>query len=143
MQTSNQTAALDRRSVSIIYGALVVGAVLTLVGFGLVREVVSQEPPDLPLLAVRLVAFAELAAVVVIARIVRMRIQPYDGATDEHAWWRHHGARGIIIWALAEGSTLFGAVLWFISGDRLILAGVAGVSLALLVAFRPARLLQA
>jgi hypothetical protein len=133
---------MNRQSAQIIHGAMVVGVVMIVVMFAVVRQV-SQPEPLLELLWIlRLIALANVVGVMVLARIFRSQLSPLNAPEDADAWWRAHSAPVLIIWALAEGAALLGAVFWLLTGDMPILVGVGGVSLMVLLANRPAMLLE-
>jgi hypothetical protein len=50
-------------------------------------------------------------------------------------------ARAMVVWAVAEGAALAGAMFWLLTGDFVILAVVTGVALVLLAANRPGALM--
>ena len=85
----------------------------------------------------RVAAVGVLLLSVMAMRIVRGSMDPVGHREDRDAWWRANFPRAIVVWALAEGSALAGAVFWVVTGDFAILAAVTGVSLALMVWNRP------
>lgn len=130
------------RRLSVVHSALVVGVVVIMLVFGVVRELATfQSAPEL-LTVFRIVAFAELAAVVLVARVLWGRVSPLREAANVVQWWSGQAGRLIIVWSLAEGAAMLGGVLWLLTGDRLILVGVTGVALALLVMYRPSRVAE-
>ncbi|NIN11488.1 MAG: hypothetical protein GTN62_08280 [Gemmatimonadales bacterium] len=130
-----------RRTATLIHGAMVTGVVLIIVVFVFLRQAIEQEPYRDLVLVFRIVALAELVFAAILIRVVRHRMAPFEPAGDEAEWWRAHLAQAVIIWALAEGAALLGAILWFLTADVALLVGVAGVALALLVLNHPRALL--
>ena len=120
---------------------MVTGVGLMVVVFQFLRQVIDQEPYQDLVLVFRIVALAELVIAVILIRMVRRRMEPFALGGDEVAWWRAHMAQAIIVWALAEGAVLLGAIFWLLTGDLVLLAGVAAVALALLVMNHPRALM--
>lgn len=125
-----------------LHRILVFGVALTVVVLGVVRTTVSLDPPaDLtPLL--RLAALALLVGGYVMMRVVRARITPLGAGADRRSWWVQESGKIVLVWAIAEGIAMTGAICWFLTGDLVMLIGVVGAALAVLVMNRPGRLME-
>jgi len=131
---------MSRQSAQIIHTAMVAGVVMIVAVFAVVRQVSQPEPLAELLWILRLIALANVVGVMVLARIFRSQLSPLTAAENEDAWWRANSVPVLVMWALAEGAALVGAVFWLLTGDMPILIGVSAVSLLVLVANRPAAL---
>ncbi len=136
-----QRQGLTRASALVVHGALVMGVIVIAVTLGAVRAVAAP-PIDGQVWLFRLVAFTALIIALVLIRLVRLRIAPVATGGDDEAWWRRHSPLVLLLWMAAEGTAFLGAVLWFVSDDAVILIVVTTVSLALLIANRPSRLVS-
>jgi hypothetical protein len=119
---------------------MVAGVVMIVVMFAVVRQVSEPEPLAELLWILRLIALANVVGVMVLARIFRSQLSPLAAAENEDAWWRANSVPVLVVWAVAEGAALVGAVFWLLTGDMPILIGVSAVSLLVLVTNRPAAL---
>jgi hypothetical protein len=133
---------MNRQSGRIIHTAMVVGVVMIVVMFAIVRQASQPEPLAELLWVLRLIALANVVGVMVLARIFRSQLGPMEAAENEDDWWRANSAPVLVVWALAEGAAVLGAVFWLLTGDMPILVGVSAVSLMVLVANRPGALAE-
>jgi hypothetical protein len=120
---------------------LVFAVALMVLVIAALRPAFGFDPMHQLTLAFRVAAAGVLLMSVIAMRIVRGGMEPAGRSDDSDAWWRANFPRAVVVWALAEGSALAGAVFWVVTGDFAILAGVTGVSLGLLVWNRPAVLM--
>lgn len=99
---------------------------------------------DLPrfIPAFRMAALIVMVAQVIVVRLSRARIAPLPPDGDENAWWNAHLVPALLIWAVGEAVVLLGTLFFFLAGDPLMLAMVAGGFLLLFLS-RPGRLMQA
>ena len=133
---------MNRLSARIIHTAMVAGVVMIVAMFAVFRQISQPQPLEELLWILRLIALANVVGVMVLARIFRSQLQPLQAAEHEDAWWRSYAVPVLLVWALAEGAAIVGAVFWLLTGDMPILVGVSAVSLMVLVANRPARLVE-
>ena len=129
------------RVFAIVHAMLVVGVAVILIVLGVVRSVVALEPMSDLVPIFRLVALGVLVAGYLVMRVLRAGI-PALGSGDSSAWWTEHGRRALMLWVVAEGIAVAGAVLWLVTGDALLLVGVSGVAFALVLMNRPGRLVE-
>ena len=129
---------MNATTARVLHAALVAGVVLTLAALTLARPLTAFEGVPLPLATLRLVAFATAVVLLGVSRVLRMRLPASDGEKGLPGWWEAHGRQVLVLWALAEGTATIGAVLWFLSGDAVVLAIASGVGLLLLLTWRPA-----
>jgi hypothetical protein len=125
----------------ILYTALFAGVVFLapiIVALRLVTTVVDL-PEAVPVL--RIAAVVLLVVLALTARRLRERMAPLGPGGDENAWWNAHLGSALIVWALSEGVALLGSVLFFVTGDVLMLVLLAG-GFVLLVQSRPSRLMD-
>lgn len=129
---------MNGASARVLHAALVAGVVVMLGALTLVRRAAGVPVAPLPVSALRLAGFA--AAIVALAtnRALRMGLPAFGGERDGTAWWQEYGPRVLVLWGLAEGAAAIGAVLWFLSGDAVVLVVASGVGLLLLLTGRPA-----
>lgn len=124
----------------LLHAMLVAGVVIIMVVLGVVRAASALDPLTSLIPYFRLAAMGVLIASYVVMRILRLRIEPRRATEDRRHWWQRHLTTALAVWALAEGAAMVGAVFWFLTGDTIILVGVAGLALTLLVMNRPGRL---
>jgi hypothetical protein len=130
------------RMFAILHTVLVAGVAMILVAFGIVRSVVTLDPMSGLVPTFRIVAVALLVGGYLVMRVLRAGIPPLGSDGDRTAWWTEYGRRALMLWVVAEGVAMAGGVFWFLTGDWVVLAGVAGVALGLMVMNRPARLVE-
>jgi len=133
---------MSRHTARIIHAAMTAGVVVIVVTFGVVRQVAPPEPLDELVWVFRLIALVNVIVVIVMARMLRSQLGPLERGEHEDAWWRAYGVPIVLVWALAEGAATVGAVFWLLTGDMPMLVGVSAVSLAVLVANRPTRIVE-
>jgi hypothetical protein len=131
------------RAARLVHFGLVLGVVMIVLVFAIVRPALGIEAMDQLTTVLRIVAVLLLFASVVVMRLARSRIEPIRSRDDREAWWLASLPKAIVVWALADGTATAGAVFWLLTGDYVILAVVTGVALALLVMHRPAVLEEA
>lgn len=122
----------------ILHGVLAGGVVLVGVVLGVARQVTPVPPLQgsiHTMLALAAVAVGVTGAVAIMA-LRRTVPEPHSGERFE-AWWGRGGSHVVILWVLAEGLGVIGAVFWFVTGDPAFYAVMGAVSLVLLVVFRP------
>ena len=141
-EPSSATQPLSARTAQILHSAMVAGVVVIAIVFGMLGRLAPLGHLEELVTLFRFVAVAELAMAAVVMRLMRARLEPLRRGGEPDAWWGRFGSRAILIWALAEGSAVFGAVLWFLTGDVVLLAGVTGIALILLVMHRPRTLTE-
>ncbi|HEX9279926.1 MAG TPA: hypothetical protein VF890_04725 [Gemmatimonadales bacterium] len=133
---------LDRRAaIRIMHGAMVAGVLLLTAVFGFLLTSVHPGGlvPSLPGW-LNVVGYALIVPVVVVTTIMGRRVEERAAAEDIDAWSVRHLGMLIVIWAVAEGGYLAGAVLWLLTGRHELLA-VLGVFLLVLLLYRPTRYL--
>jgi hypothetical protein len=122
----------------VLHAALAAGVVLTLAAVAVVRQVTAFQGIPLPLSALRLAAFVAAVVALGVSRALRTVLPAPRGTADVAEWWRRHGRRVLVLWAVAEGTATIGAALWLLSGDAVVLVVASGVGLLLLLTGRPA-----
>ena len=133
---------MNRLSARVVHTVMVAGVVMIVITFAVIQQVTQPEPLDELLWILRLIALANVLGVMVLARSFRSQLRPLQAAENEDAWWRSYAVPVLLVWALADGAAIVGAVFWLLTGDMPILVGVSAVSLMVLVANRPARLVE-
>ena len=128
---------LTERSARIVHTLLVFCVALMVLVIAGLRPAFGFESMGQLTIVFRVAAVGVLLLSMIAMRVVRGSMNPVGRGDDRDAWWRANFPRAIVVWALAEGSALAGAVFWVVTGDFAILAAVTGVSLALLVWNRP------
>ncbi len=128
---------LTERSARVVHKLMVFAVALMVLVIAGLRPALGFESMGQLTIVFRVAAVGVLLLSVMAMRIVRGSMDPVGHREDRDAWWRANFPRAIVVWALAEGSALAGAVFWVVTGDFAILAAVTGVSLALLVWNRP------
>jgi hypothetical protein len=124
----------------IIHTALLAGALVMVPLVVLLRLVfaVVDLPGAIP--ALRVVAIGVMVVQAFVVRRYRERIRPLPPDGDENAWWNAHLGPALVIWALGDGIALLGSAFFFLAGDLIMLAVIAGGLLLLFLA-RPGRLM--
>ena len=128
---------LTERSARVVHKLMVFAVALMVLVIAGLRPAFGFESMGQLTIVFRVVAVGVLLLSMIAMRVVRGSMNPVGRGDDRDAWWRANFPRAIVVWALAEGSALAGAVFWVVTGDFAILAAVTGVSLALLVWNRP------
>lgn len=128
---------LTERSARVVHKLMVFAVALMVLVIAGLRPALGFESMGQLTIVFRVAAVGVLLLSVMAMRIVRGSMDPVGHREDRDAWWRANFPRAIVVWALAEGSALAGAVFWVVTGDFAILAAVTGVSLALMVWNRP------
>ena len=126
----------------LVHFGLVLGVVMIVLVFNVVRPALGLEPSSELTTVFRIVAVLLLFLTVVLMRLVKGQIEPIRSSDERDAWWGANLPKAIVVWALADGAAMAGAVFWLLTGDWVILAVVTGVALALLVMHRPAVLME-
>jgi hypothetical protein len=111
-----------------------------------VLAILATNVPAAPLVSLRstlrLVGFLELAVMLVASAAVRRTFTALPAGGDRNAWWSERGPRAIVLWALAEGTAMLGAVFWFLTRDAVVFGVLVGAGLVALVLTAPGRLEQ-
>ena len=100
--------------------------------FAAMRMIVPVGPTDVPRYIFWVVGIAVTAGHLMVMRVIRGRIPEYTRSMDRAEWWRAALPSAVLIWGVAEGMALIGAVLWFVTGDAALLFLVAVGVFALL-----------
>jgi hypothetical protein len=129
------TQATPAATARLIHLALVGGVVTATVILALVQRVASPVSASILLYA----TFGIGATMFAGALLLSARIPREGAARDPDGWWRVNLPQAIVVWALAEGPALLGAVAHFVTGSLLPYT-VTGVGLLLLAFLGPARL---
>jgi len=123
----------------LVYSALVASVgIATSVALIVRGRSAPTRVPQVLLYAPLIVGAATFAA----AFAVRSRIEPPGSGMAEDAWWSQQLPRALVVWALIEGASMFGAAVFLISGAYLPLAPTV-LGLLLLALMAPARLAEA
>jgi len=101
------------------------------------RSLTGQPPPSGPVWVFRVIAMALAAGGFVVVQVLRAALPSRHAGEERTAWWSANGARAITVWAVSEGMALTGGVLWFLTGDLLVLAVLTGFGLVSLMLSRP------
>ncbi len=133
---------MNPRVVPVLHVAFIGGVVSVFVVLAFVRDLADMTAPVLPLVYARIGAAALAAAAVVARRVVRASVRPCGPDDDPRHWWAANIGRVIVIWALADGLAMMGAVLWFLTGDLVTLAIAGGSGLFLLAVTHPGTLVH-
>jgi hypothetical protein len=122
----------------LVYSALVASVGIATSAALIIRgRTAPTRVPQLLLYAPLVVGAATFGA----AFAVRSGIEPPGSGVAEDAWWSVQFPRALVVWALIEGASMFGAAVFLICGAYLPLAPtVVGFLLLALVA--PARLAE-
>jgi len=121
----------------LLHRTLVASAVLALAAFVVVRRTGELAPPELPLTALRIVAFVVAVAALALNRALRLGLEAPARDAGRTEWWERAGRRLLVVWAVAEGAVTVGGALWFLSGDAVALVVAAGPGLLVLLTARP------
>jgi hypothetical protein len=131
---------MNARVARVLHVAFVIGVAAVFIVFGFVRDLTGFESPVLPPLFVRLGAAVLAGGALIAYRVLRAALPPPGSADDADGWWAAHVARVILVWGVADGLALAGAVLWFLTGDFVTLIIAGGAGLFLLAVTHPGRL---
>ncbi len=107
---------------------LVLGIGMIVLVFSFMRPALGVEQMDELTTVFRLIAIALLFVTVLAMRLTRSRIEPIRSRDERDAWWQANLPKVIVVWALADGAAMVGAVFWLLTGDYVILAVVTGVA---------------
>lgn len=130
------------RAAQVVHFGMVLGVVIIVLVFTVMRPALAVERMGELTTVFRIVALLALFLTVIVMRLVKAQIEPIRSRDDRDAWWQAVLPKAIVVWALADGAAMLGAVFWLLTGDYLILAVVTGVALAMLVLHRPAVLME-
>lgn len=128
------------RTARILHTAIVVAAVsaiLVLVavrGSGVVAPDLPPHDRNLP----RALVLTVLATATFVLRRVYASLPPFAGPPEQ--WWSVSLGRAVVLWALADGLGLLGAVGYLLTGDLLVLALAVVWAGAMFVRYAPGRL---
>jgi hypothetical protein len=123
--------------------ALLVGTVLIGGVFAALRWETQGVTLDLSAMERTLLRVVVLVLIVggtVGLRVVRAALPPAPREAERAAWWAANGGRMLTLWVFPEGVGVMGAVLYFVSGDRLILVLPFGWAIAMLLLYAPGRI---
>jgi len=124
----------------ILHTALFAGALFMAPVTVLVRVLFPVIDMPQAISGLRIAALVVMVTQAIVVRAFRNRISPLDPRGNEDAWWNAHLPAALTIWALGEGVAVLGSVFFFLAGDVLMLAMIAG-GLLLLLLSRPSRLM--
>jgi hypothetical protein len=137
-----QAAAFNQRVARVLYAALVTSLLvvtLVLLVLGLRPEALEPATEGLRLV-LRGAVLAVLVAGALTVRVVRSGLKPRRIGSDPDEWWAANGERAVVVWGLAEGIGIFGAVVYVVSGDLLVLLAPFVLAFILLLTSGPQRL---
>ena len=128
---------------AIVFLAVALGAVTALVILAALGTVGIVEPiPNLPLTVMRLIGLVLLVSGFTVAGLLSGSISPRQIGQDDVAWWRANSAKAVVTWAMAEGLAIIGGVLFMLTGDLVLLAGLGIGGLVILGLNRPGRMME-
>jgi hypothetical protein len=131
-----QTTARPSTTIRLIHGSFVVGIVL----FAIIVHFVTR--PTMADVTVTPIVIGVLLAVSLaasgLALVLRRRVPTRNTNESADLFWTTAATPALIAWAPLEGGALMGIVAYMLSGMPATLV-VAGIALAGLIAFRPAR----
>jgi hypothetical protein len=131
-----QTTARPSTTIRLIHGSFVVGIVL----FAIIVHFVTR--PTMADVTVTRIVIGVLLAVSLaasgLALVLRRRVPTRNTNESADLFWTTAATPALIAWAPLEGGALMGIVAYMLSGMPATLV-VAGIALAGLIAFRPAR----
>jgi hypothetical protein len=118
---------LTERSARIVHAGMLGGVAIMILVITALRTTLSLDPFDQLTTVFRGVAVGVLVLAVFVMRTVRSSMELIEPRGDRDAWWRANMARAMVVWAVAEGAALAGAMFWLLTGggDRR-LPGAAG-----------------
>lgn len=120
----------------LVHAGLIIGLVLfAAVSLWLAASAPVTPPSGATLM--RAVAWGYLAVLIPVVFWLRRKIGARRSGVDLAEWWRSNFSYAVIIWALAEGGALFGLVMGWQTGSRVLHVGAPLVGLALLLGARP------
>ena len=127
----------------LVFLAVAVGATLTLITLAVLGSIDLGFPrPELPTTVVRVAGLVLLISGFTVAGMLSGSIPPRQADQDDGAWWKANFMRAAVTWVIAEGLAIFGGVLYFLTGDLVLLAGLGGGGLVVLVLNRPGRMME-
>ncbi len=128
---------------TIIFLAVTVGAVLSVATLAVLGSIGIVLPiPNLPLIMVRVVGLVLLVSGFLVTGMLSGSIAPRQTDQGARAWWQANSSKAVITWAIAEGLAVVGGVLYLLTGDLVLLAGLGGGGLVILVLNRPQRMME-
>lgn len=134
--------AMGGNKALIAYVVFFFGAASAVVILTVVRAAGIVTPSaDLPLLTIRVVGLVLLVIGFVVTGVLSGRIPPKKSGEDDSAWWQANSSDAVATWATAEGIAILGGVFWLLTGDVILLIGLAGGGLVLLLLNRPQRMM--
>jgi hypothetical protein len=126
-----------------VFLAIVAGVVLTVGTLAVLSAAGIVTPiPDLPLTTIRVVGLLLLVVGFTTAGMLSGSIPPRHASQDERAWWTANSQKAIGTWAMAEGLAVVGGVLFLLTSDLVLLAGLGGGGLLILLLNRPQRMME-
>ena len=142
MSVPRRGATPATRVARLVHGGLVLGVVATalaLTGIGLVMD---GHLGAQAIVVLRIVAGLTLVVVATAVQVVKRRLPPVASGTDPDLWWMQAMPPAVVVWALAEGATVIGGVLWLVSGDLAVFLALLGAGLVILLINRPGELVR-
>lgn len=135
-------AGPGRTQARLVHAAVAAATVVVLAVFAILRRtapagVVIPGESSLPM---RAIVLTLAAGGTIGLRLVRAALPPVPSGTDPNAWWRVNLGRAIALWALPDGIGVAGAVLYYLSGDALLLALAGGWAVTMFFVYSPGRL---
>jgi hypothetical protein len=91
---------------------------------------------------VRVVGLVLLVSGFLVTGMLSGSIAPRQTDQGARAWWQANSSKAVITWAIAEGLAVVGGVLYLLTGDLVLLAGLGGGGLVILVLNRPQRMME-
>lgn len=131
---------MNQRVARVVHLALIGGVVTTFLVLTVIRDLSAPTSAVLPLPFVRVGALVLAGAAVTAYRVLRGLLPPVRTGEDADGWWAGNGGRAIVLWAVADGLAMVGAVSWFLTGDFLTLTVAGGIGLLLMVLASPGKL---
>ena len=137
------TSTSARSPATLLYLAISAGTVVTLVVLVLLGSAGIVDPiPGLPLTVVRVVGLVLLVLGFTATGMLSGSIPPRQSGENEAAWWQANSGKAVATWAAAEGLAIVGGVLFLLTADLVLLAGLGGGGLVILVLNRPGRMME-
>jgi len=128
---------------ALLHLVIVVGAIVTVAILAMLSTTGIVEPiPEIPLTVVRAAGLVLLVSGFTVAGMLSGRIPPRQTDQDELAWWQANAQKAVVTWAAGEGLAVVGGVLFLLTADVVVLAGLGGGGLLIILLNRPARMME-
>jgi hypothetical protein len=135
-----RAAAPAAQVARVVHTGLLIAVVVTALVLMGVRVAVDGRVSAAAVIVLRIVAAFVLVVVATGVQLVKARLPRVGSEADPGLWWVSALPRAIAVWALAEGATVIGGVLWLVSGDVALFVVLLGAGLVVLALNRPGRL---